>query len=261
MSDDTDATHLSAMFEDGNRVRFLVPVDSDARAWWVEDVFSKHGLTPEGVGDLITESVHSDKTILYRYIDGKAKEFALAVKGRLRDDGDLWFVDRTISLSGRFFNAEEMFVPPQDRMGGVGRRLMGDLIRMGELFGANRIKIHAQDIGRYAWLRMGFRPDDGSWRSMQQPLAAGLGDIEDVLGRARVTDLTMQIMRGRPDVAFVLANLHDMVPSRSLKGSSAEPVLIPLGKRLFLEQAGSWTGEFDLVNESLVHRAKAYAAG
>ena len=256
--DDTNARLQAIMFADGNRIRFERPVDEKARAWWLEDIYDKRGLTPEDVGDLVTRSIQTEKSIIYRRIDGGAQEFALRVEGRLQDAGELWFVDRTISISGALFNADEMFVPDRNQMGSIGSGLMADLIETGKLLEANRIMISAQKIGRYAWLRMGFKPDEGSWRAMKGPLASWLSDVRLELGDPRIMDLTMQIMNGRPDTAVTLANLRDLVPSRYLKDDTKKPAKVPLGRRFFLEQAGDWTGEFDLTNRALVERALAY---
>ena len=256
--DDTNARLQAAMFADGNRIRFEKPVDDEARAWWTEDMYDRRGLTPEDVGDLVSRSIRTEKAIVYRYIDGGAREFALRVEGRSRDAGDLWFVDRTISISGRLFNADEMFIPEEEQMCSVGTGLMADLIETGTLLEANRIKLSAQKIGRYAWLRMGFKPDEGSWRAMKGSLASWLGEVRRELGERRIVDLTMQIMHGRPDTAVTLANLRDLVPSQFLRDARNEPVQVPLGRRFFLEEAGDWTGEFDLTNKALVDQALAY---
>jgi len=86
------------MFEDSNRIRFERPVDQNGRRWWTRRFFDPFGLTPEGMGDLITKSAAGEKSIIYHYIDGIGEKFALRVEGRFYDGASIWFVERTLEL-------------------------------------------------------------------------------------------------------------------------------------------------------------------
>ena len=140
----------AAMFEPNNRLAFDRPVDEAARAWWLARFFELHGLTPEGMGDIITRSVTREKLTRYGFIDGVGQAFRLRVEGRFVDGSEIWFVDRTLSLAGGFFDADEMFIPEELNRFGRGRRPMLDLIRLAELLNVDRIKVQSRRIGRYA---------------------------------------------------------------------------------------------------------------
>ena len=249
------------MFEDGNRVRFATPVDKQGRDWWLERFYHPHNLTPEAMGSLLTKSVAGEKRIKYEFIDGVGQAFRLRVEGALSGVGDIWFVERTFELQGIFFNADEMFIPSPDRAAGHGRRVMGDLIDAARSVGADRIKIQARNIGRYAWLRMGFRPDAGSWRDMRKNLVFALHGFRDTLGPGLVDQLSGMIARGQPDTANVVASFGQAVPSGQLRDQFGQPMLVSLGKALILEYAGDWDGEFVLADPEMTRVATDYLKG
>lgn len=257
-ADDTDQRLRDAMFRDGNRVSFARPVDEAGRAWWLERFYDRFGLTPENMGDLITRSVLTGKAIRYDFIDGLGEAFALRVEGRFSDEGAVWFVERTLNLSGSVFNADEMFIPDADAGGGRGRRLMADLIETSAQVGISRITLQARQIGRYAWLRMGFRPDAGSWTDLRRTLLTEIYRFEEELGRDMTGELARRIAHGRPETANFLAGLEMDVPSTRLRDETGRPVRVPLGKALFLELAGDWSGEFNLGEKDMERIAKAY---
>lgn len=232
-----------AMFEDSNRVRFERPVDDLGRAWWLETFYDPLDLTPEGMGDLLTRSVATEKATIYHYIDGADHRFALRVEGHFSSGGEVWFVERTFGLRGPTFSADEMFVPGKDAQVGRGRLLMHDLMDASRLLGVVRITVEAQRIGRYAWLRMGFVPDTGSWRNIQadalrfvQSKAASLG--------ARAQEIISRLLASGPLAARWLATLDDPVPSGEMYDAFGHPVMVPLGRAFFLEKGPDWTGEF-----------------
>jgi GNAT superfamily N-acetyltransferase len=57
-----------------------------------------------------------------------------------------------------------MTIPDEMQGSGYGRELMADLVDTGRLIGIDRINLRAEQIGRYAWVKMGFRPTDDAWR-------------------------------------------------------------------------------------------------
>jgi len=246
------------MFEDGNRVRFERAIDDDARNWWIERFYDPFGLTPEGMGDLLTKSVSNEKSITYRYIDGGGQAFAVRIQGRFQESGDIWFAERSLELEGGFFNADEMFIPIGDAKQGRGRLLMKDLIEAARSINVERIKIQAQKIGRYAWLRIGFVPDGGSWRGIQAEAARLIQAHAGRLGAARASDLIARVLSGKPATAIFLAGLNDPVSSRQLFDRQGMPVLVPLGKALFLEGGTDWTGELNLNDPGAMEIANDY---
>ena len=244
-----DTPDPDRMFQDGNRVRFQKPVDAAARRWWLDSFHTPHGLTPEGMADLLTRSVSDGKSILYRYIDGDAHTFALRVEGRFSDGGSVWFVERSLNLDGSAFSADAMFIPDADARAGRGRRLMGDLMHAAELLGLSTISVEAERIGRYAWLRAGFLPDRGSWRSIQIEAMRFIQRHFPVLGSLG-PELLATVASGTPSVARSIAMIAEPVPSRELFDGFGQPRMLPFGKTFFLEASPNWTGEFRFDPES-----------
>lgn len=259
--DSTDDRLRGLMFEDGNRIRFVQPVDDTGRTWWLERFYDTHGLTPEDMGDAITRSVVTKKSIRYDFIDGVGKAFSLRVEGRFADAGEIWFVERTLNLSGSVFNADKMFIPEGDAGEGRGRKLMADLVGTCKLVGVSSIKLDARRIGRYAWLRIGFRPDLGSWKDLRRTLLAGIYSFEDSLGAGVVGELARRIANGREDTANFLAALENPVPSPSLFDADGRPRKVPLGKALFLDFGGDWSGEYIVGDPDTDRITKLYLGG
>jgi GNAT superfamily N-acetyltransferase len=249
------------MFEDGNRVSFARPIDADGRAWWIERFFAPLGLTPEGMGELLTKSAPGYRNIRYAFIDGVGQAFRLVVEGSIAGSGEVWFVERTFELQGNFFNADEMFVPDAASGAGLGRRLMGDLIDVAQMLGVDRIKVQARNVGRYAWLRMGFRPDAGSWRDMRNLILGEIYRHEETLGPKIVAALARMVAMGSPETANDIAALTNRVPSSVLRDSFARPVQVPLGKSIFIDIVGDWDGEFVISNPDMMRIAREYLRG
>ena len=135
---------------------------------------------------------------------------------------------------------------------------MLDLIHLAGLLSVDRIKVQSRRVGRYAWLRMGFVPDEGSWKDMRGVLIGELFRVERELGSEKVAALLRQIGTGKPEIAGVLAAPTDPVPSKVLIEDGL-PMTVPLGKALFLDVVRDWSGEFDLRGEGRVALAEAYA--
>lgn len=95
---------------------------------------------------------------------------------------------------------------------------------------------------------------------MRGDLMRELFRVEHELGGEKVAALLRQIGTGKPEIAGVLAALTDPVSSRMLREHGL-PVTVPLGKALFLDAVGDWSGEFDLRGEDRVALAEAYAGG
>jgi hypothetical protein len=246
------------MFEDSNRLRFERPVDDVGRQWWLSKFFEPYEITPEIMGDLLTNSLASEKSIVSHYIDGANETFSVRIGGSLPDDQGIWFVQRSLQLRGAFFNADEMFISRAGQQHDRGRRLMGDLIDTAKRIGVDTIKIEAQKIGRYAWLRMGFVPESSSWKLLQPEAARAIQRHEGRLGRKLTSDLIRQVLVGTPATARILAGLKQMVPSRERFNEHGNPEEVPLGIAIFLESNLDWYGTFDLRDEASVKVAEDY---
>lgn len=243
---DDDQTN-DRIFADGNRLHYDVPVDPVARQWWRDHFLARYGLTPEDVGDALSRSWPGDKRMIVTQFDGEAQRFSIRVEGTF-GDGDFWFHARTLDLSGPVINADRMFISEGRRSQRHGRRFMGDLVRFARLIGVSTIRLDAEHIGRYAWLRVGFVPDRGSWIRLKIELSHRLAVALPDLGERRYLDVLAMIQSPSPERARELASLGDAVNSRELFAPDGKPEKVPLGRALFLEIGSGWSGELDLAD-------------
>lgn len=129
---------------------------------------------------------------------------------------------------------------------GYGRALMGDLVDAGKLMGIERIKLRAERVGRYVWVRMGFLPTDDAWLQMRREAFDFIVKHRLALEqKLDVMDLMSRILAGGPKMARTLAAIDVDVPSSQIP-ARFEPELMPFGKVFFLEIASPWSGALDL---------------
>jgi hypothetical protein len=140
---------------------------------------------------------------------------------------------------------------------GYGPELTADLIDTEKLIGIERIKLRAEDVGRYVWVRMGFRPTD-AWREMKREAHGFMVQHMSVLRQNfDVTELMTKIEAGRPKMALVLATLGVQVPSKHNEDRSGRK-LMPFGKVFLLEVASPWSGVLYLRDDEVIKIVESY---
>src|ERR1700730_15071007 len=190
------------MFQDSNRLRFESPVSEASQKWWLEAFYEPFGLTPEGMADLITKSAPGEKSSAYHYIDASREAFSLRVDGDFPGTREFWYAYRELDLKGGAFNAEGLEISPGMHGEGYGRAIMGDLIDARRLMGIEKIRLRAEDIGIYVWLKMGFLPTSEAWREMRREAFDFILLHRPLLEKDRdVTALLTQVMAGGPNMA------------------------------------------------------------
>lgn len=150
------------IFASTNRVRLETAVDASGADWWHQEFGD---LSPEGIGDMLSASWGGDKQMTVTEFDPVHGRFGIQVVGTWTS-GDFWFRHRTLDMTGKIATAEKMAVPLGRQGAGIGRKLMGDLIRTARHLKLHRIRLDADEVGRCVWLRIGFVPDRGSWRAL-----------------------------------------------------------------------------------------------
>jgi hypothetical protein len=58
------------MFESSNRLRFVVEIGEDDKAWWLSSIYDPFRLTPEEVGDRLSASWAGDKLMQVTELNG-----------------------------------------------------------------------------------------------------------------------------------------------------------------------------------------------
>jgi len=244
------------MFDDGNRVRFTRPVDDAARQWWIDKFYQPFDLTPEGMADSLMKTAPEPKLAVYEFIDARSESFSLRVDGKLADQ-EFWYAHRSLDLRGAAFNAEGTFVSENAQGKGVGTALMGDLVDTCRIIKAEKITLHAERTGRYAWAKFGFVPDASSWAQMKRDALVALLSSESTLGRDRTNDFVRRINDGGPEAIRIIASIDDPVPSRQLP-RRFEPEMVPFARAFFLEQTGDWYGSLNLRDDATMKLVDSY---
>ena len=257
-SGDENSRDRDRWFANTNRIRFNFPITDDISDWWKEQMFDPFGLTPEGLAERFTTSWPNDRQIEFLTIDPRRPEVEFAVRGSLGDT-NIWLVDRSIDMGGSAVEARRMDVADDWQFHGVGRRLMRDTVEAAIFLGLERIRLDADDVGRYAWVKMGFLPDKGSWRSIRDACLRMLPQFNSMLEPSRLQEIFHILMSADPLTIRLIADLHDPVTSPRLRRpGSLEPQVVPLGKAMLLGDCPLWSGELDLRDPTSMSLMKDY---
>jgi len=135
---------------------------------------------------------------------------------------------------------------------------MADAISLAKSLGISKVRLDAEHLGRYAWLRVGIIPDRGSWHRLEIELTHRLTKAITDIGIDRFQELLSVIRSPDPGAARELAMLRDPVRSAELFNGDGTPVLVPLGRALFLEIGSNWSGEFDVDDQASIELMQKY---
>ncbi len=232
------------MFESSNRLRFVVEISEDDKAWWLNSIYDPFRLTPEEVGDRLSASWAGDQLMEVTELNGRLRRFAVSISGEL-GIGQAWLLERTLDFQGSFLNADRMFIDPARQQEGIRRRFMADAVALATELGLESIRLEVDNIGRYVWLRCGFLPDRGSWMSMKPFVVQRIVEAREELGPQRFAEILAIADSPHPMAARELAAIADPVHSRYPleMGRSVE---VPLGRAIFIEAAPIWSGSINL---------------
>lgn len=240
-------------FKSGNAVRFPRPLLSESDAeWWNTAVRRETGVYPDELPAFLASGIDADISGDFTAFDAGAGMFALDLY--LHDKttrSRIAFKSKRFEVKGELINSGETRVHPDWQEKGIGTALMINLIDFAGHIETKRIDIEAQDIGRYAWLPMGFLPDKTSWKEKLIPklrsfadLAFGLGRVTDEI-RGKVYDITSDT---DPRAARELLGLNVDVPGLDRMNRPAE---ISLPKAMLLQPGTDWNGSFELDEDTL----------
>lgn len=232
------------MFESTNRIRFVVEIGEEDKEWWLSSIYGPFRLTPEEVGDRLSASWAGDKLMEVTELNGHLRRFAVSISGEF-GTGQVWLLEKTLDFHGSFLNADRMFIDPARQQEGTGRRFMADAVALATELGLESIRLEADNIGRYAWLRCGFLPDRGSWMSMKPFIVQRIVEARGDLGSQRFAEILAIADSPHPLAARELAAITDPVRSR-YPLESGRTVEVPLGRAIFIEAAPTWAGSIVL---------------
>jgi hypothetical protein len=146
----------------------------------------------------------------------------------------------------------EAVVPRMDVHGlqGGAKKVFHNLLPLFREIGVDRITLDAAEVGSYAWVRYGFRPDRREWKRLRSELLARLAKLAEVPGlaggRAKRREIERILSRSDPEAIRALADLDD----------ASFPAPGRLGFRLL--NGATWHGALDLTNGDAVNELKRY---
>lgn len=155
----------------------------------------------------------------------------------------------------------------------ISKNINRHFMRLCEDTKVNKIHISAEDMGIYAWARLGFVPNADSWREIKTRVNARLSAIEDnpcdespTIPASRFTALRSALNDDNPKSYWQIVDAKDAcygttlgkaltLPARKLKGlHDHQKVLV-----IFTDTT-SWGGSLDLHDADCVARYKASLA-
>ena len=234
------------MFEPTDRITFLTQIAEVDKNWWVAESYDQHGLTPENVGDRLSAAWSGEKRMTVSELDGLKRSFEIHVQGSF-GDGTFWAHDRILDITGGVLRAEGMTIPIAQQKQGLGRAFMQNAADLCISIGINKIHLAADDVGRYAWIRWGFLPEQGSWDTLRRSMMPKLIELQEDLPSERFVEIMTMLRDRRPTTARLIAGLLD--PVRTQIPTEQGGMLVSLGRVLFLDGGAIWQGDLNLSDE------------
>lgn len=239
-------------FRTTNRVSFPHELTEADAAWWEGAIHARTGVYPDGLPDFLAAGVPGTVTGRYTTFDSEAEVFEMNLTCLTEEGAEIAFKNKRFEVSGGLINNGETRVSLDWQEQGIGTLLMMNLIDFGNAIEAKSIEIEAQDVGRYAWLPMGFLPDKTSWKDRIAPRAASFAKLQASLGtitravRDEILDIT-----SKPDRRFareLVAFERFKIPGRDRMGRETE---VSLPKAMMQQPGTDWNGAFDFDEKSL----------
>lgn len=155
-------------FTDSEHVTLSPPISIEAARWWNDRFVETAGLFPEQFVDAIADGAPGAIRGTISNLDHEAETFEIEIRGIAPDMTHLFLKSKRFEVIAR---DGETQVDPDHRGKGIGTGLMINLIELGRSIGLESIDIESEAVGRYAWLSIGFLPDETSWRFRIVPAA------------------------------------------------------------------------------------------
>ena len=178
---------------------------------------------------------------------------ALEITGHVQGIKSFWFSAQEVNFgdSAVWKNLTDIPRPLQRR--GLSKVLMHNTFQMAVGLGLQSIRLHAVDVGSYAWLRYGFVPSDDDWNGdMKAAIIARLAHLK-LDGHVSSTTMNrlLKLLSGT-DARLAAAIAVERVPVPSLKPDvKGRDRMVPLGWALIGEanegKGASWRGSLNLL--------------
>ncbi|GEO99115.1 hypothetical protein GCM10007887_10280 [Methylobacterium haplocladii] len=248
-------------FRDTDACYFHPEPTEEVAAWWNRRFYATSGIFPEDFVASLTAGTPGRTSGWFRHIDPIAESFEFDMTGVAADKTTIFFKHKRFEIASGRVGDGETRVWPDWQEKGIGTQLMSNLVELARRIELDRIEIEAQDIGRYAWLPLGFLPERTAWTDRIVPparrrlaLARMAGHIEEDAYRHAM--LTLEDTDAR--AIRRLMELRQLVPGIARDGSAVD---VPLFKALMLQAGTDWFGSFNLRDRDSLALFEAWKAG
>jgi hypothetical protein len=249
--------------------------EEELAAWG--DVFKGHDdLTPEYIVDVLAKAVRFDvadnlMVQVNKISDGimltiNCKQPDQKIQDKKIPEKEIWMRENCqMSLTRKITRGEDGEIIMEDERtdmrGGGCKDLYKTLLPMYQQMGVKKVTMDADDIGSYAWVRYGFRPDkDGekSWATVRQEMERRLRTMEE---ENSITPKTAGKVRALlknddPNTIEDIADLNIDIPEAELGEGKEGVKKMKLGFRLL--QKNMWHGTLDLEDEDVMDELRKY---
>ena len=144
-------------------------------------------------------------------------------------------------------------LPPTKQKGGNAVNMMADALPVYDELGVSKINIEAVEVGKYAWLKLGFTPNAESAALLSKNISALLQEVKTqfptIPKRAiRQIKNTLDMMSIVPRAAWDLADNDAKMPD----GKQT------IANYLLVNCKGKWKGDFDMTDTVTRKRCQEY---
>jgi hypothetical protein len=207
-------------------------------------------------GMLQAASVFGDRAKLdVSYENGKPYHFKVDVLNEAGDE-EVGIIERMVGqdIKGDKYIDHSIFML-DDKLQGAGqaKKFLASSVEAYKHLGIDKVKVHANiDVGGYAWLKYGFKPDRNGVAALTEHATGRI----DALHKAGVIDDTTKAHLTRSVNFEDFTSMIDIGGNRKVEfeGKSQS-----IGKHLFLNS--DWTGELDLHSRTSMQAFNSYVGG
>jgi hypothetical protein len=233
-----------------------VQVDAEGSAAWTKLLRGQSKLTPAKVVRRLTQGlpieVHGNlKVEINRIPDGVALVINCKAPNADAEDDGAWDRQMCAMSLCRTITADEdgritMVDERTDMRTGGCKELYRNLLPLYEELGVTEVTLSADEVGSYAWVRYGFRPDPKEWRKLGKKLTQRLAVLsEQIADEAQVGRIENIIASSDPEAIVAIANLKNPnFTERSLGFAMLEKNI--------------WKGKLDLGDEDTLAAVRKY---
>ena len=212
--------------------------------------------TDDATRDLIKRHTpFTAESFVIEHIKGLSGKYEVQLEAELGDDEEYpqifmvlrsprIYLNRAFDLGTKSISALNSDVT----MGGKGlfKKFFCNNLDVCEKLGIEGIYLNAQEVGKYAWLRYGYVPDQASWAEMRESIQGLMPRLEKKISDNTFRQIEAAITSDNPKAAWLIVDQRETIDGK------------PVGFHI-MSRIGDWMGCLDLTDPDCVSRVRAYS--